>query len=140
MALVTRSIQWDDARPPLPDMAVCEYCGVAIAATAADFGRRPSWDHRVPMSQGGLDDAENLVLSCRRCNSMKGTGSLVMLLHRLRAAAAMISGISVANTLVIHKHGALPEQYERVMFFGDRPIFRVVEQTFWQRLAESIEP
>ena len=44
----------------------CEYCG-----------RRLTWaestlDHLVPRSKGGTNDASNLFLACRRCNSAKG--------------------------------------------------------------------
>lgn len=35
-----------------------------------------SWDHLIPQSKGGPDDAENLVLCCRSCNSSKGNRGL----------------------------------------------------------------
>lgn len=45
----------------------CEYCG-----KTDDL----SWDHLIPQSRGGPDNAENLVLSCRSCNSSKGSKGL----------------------------------------------------------------
>ena len=40
----------------------CQYCG----------GPAENIDHVVPKSQGGLHTWENVVASCRRCNSKKG--------------------------------------------------------------------
>ena len=53
----------------------CEYCGVRTRCylsppTAADYLHK---DHRVPLSRGGSDGIDNLAVSCRRCNSDKGT-------------------------------------------------------------------
>lgn len=52
--------------PPLPQPIRCVYCG-----RVAD-----SLDHVVPVSKGGTNDAENLVPSCRSCNSSKGAKSV----------------------------------------------------------------
>lgn len=49
----------------------CAYCGVALVED--DPMRGESLDHLVPRSRGGSDDLENLALSCRSCNSQKGT-------------------------------------------------------------------
>lgn len=46
---------------------VCEYCGCA-----GDL----SWDHIIPKSKDGPDTAENLILSCKPCNSSKGSKGL----------------------------------------------------------------
>ncbi len=46
----------------LRDANTCQYCG----RTAENL------DHVVPKSQGGLHTWENVVASCRRCNSKKG--------------------------------------------------------------------
>lgn len=45
----------------------CEYCGRMDEL---------SWDHLIPRSKGGPDNAENLVLCCRSCNSSKGNRGL----------------------------------------------------------------
>jgi hypothetical protein len=45
----------------------CGYCGKADEL---------SWDHLIPQIKGGPDNAENLVLCCRRCNSSKGSRGL----------------------------------------------------------------
>ncbi|MBO0721862.1 MAG: HNH endonuclease [Blastocatellia bacterium] len=44
----------------------CQYCG--IRGTAFDL----TLDHILPRSRGGRTVAENLVASCRQCNSRKG--------------------------------------------------------------------
>ena len=43
----------------------CTYCGRRISKRSATL------DHVVPVSQGGQDDLENLVLCCRACNECK---------------------------------------------------------------------
>lgn len=45
------------------DKDTCRYCG------SKDH---PSIDHIVPLVQGGGNELENLVIACRRCNSVKG--------------------------------------------------------------------
>lgn len=44
----------------------CSYCNRRLTKKSATL------DHRIPLSQGGTDDWENLVLSCWRCNECKG--------------------------------------------------------------------
>jgi len=45
----------------------CFWCGCPLTM---------SWwatvDHEIPLSRGGTDDRENLLLSCRRCNKRRG--------------------------------------------------------------------
>lgn len=45
------------------DGGACRYCG------SLD---NPTFDHVAPRCQGGGDEAENLVVACRSCNSRKG--------------------------------------------------------------------
>lgn len=45
----------------------CEYCH----APDSVFNSALEIDHFVPISVGGTDDPENLVLACRSCNSYK---------------------------------------------------------------------
>jgi hypothetical protein len=45
----------------------CEYCGVV---------ENLSWDHLIPLSKGGPDNADNLVWACLSCNSSKGNKGL----------------------------------------------------------------
>ena len=53
---------YDDERLKMTMPRGCAYCG------SAD---RLSLDHLIPRCAGGADDADNLVLACRSCNSSK---------------------------------------------------------------------
>lgn len=47
---------------------VCNYCGAE---------EHLAMEHIFPKKRGGQDDAENLILSCRSCNSRKGAKDLM---------------------------------------------------------------
>jgi 5-methylcytosine-specific restriction endonuclease McrA len=53
------------------DGFACVWCGVTI-----EDGTRLTLDHCVPYSNGGSNHETNLVTSCLRCNSSRGTRSL----------------------------------------------------------------
>jgi 5-methylcytosine-specific restriction endonuclease McrA len=50
-----------------PDDTPCTYCG----ATSEQVGFAHEIDHFIPLSAGGSDDPENLVVACHRCNQAK---------------------------------------------------------------------
>lgn len=50
--------------------SVCVYCKVETNASRG--ARGCTVDHIVPVSKGGRDELDNLVISCRSCNSRKG--------------------------------------------------------------------
>jgi 5-methylcytosine-specific restriction endonuclease McrA len=50
----------------------CVYCSIEVVGEH-NHPRQASVDHVMPVVAGGSDDPENLVLSCRSCNSRKGT-------------------------------------------------------------------
>ena len=50
----------------------CVYCG----ATEESSGSHLHLDHIDPRSKGGADEAENLVVACRSCNSRRQDQSL----------------------------------------------------------------
>ena len=54
----------------LRDGASCFYCGRQLA-TGEPFSR-PTIEHVVPVSRGGSNALENLVLACKPCNLAKG--------------------------------------------------------------------
>lgn len=54
----------------------CHYCGVELPKfydPDAAAEQRPTIDHIVPVSRGGDDNPDNLVLACQSCNSSKGS-------------------------------------------------------------------
>lgn len=58
----------------LRDGLSCAYCGSGLE----DDGVTLSLDHVVPVSQGGNNRSNNLITSCRRCNTVRGDRSLFM--------------------------------------------------------------
>lgn len=52
----------------------CQYCG----------GKATGYDHIIPLSQGGTDDASNKVHCCNVCNNIKSTQPLVKFLNANR--------------------------------------------------------
>lgn len=49
----------------------CFYCGKSLEDMTND--KSYTIDHKIPITKGGSNDEENLVISCRSCNSRKGT-------------------------------------------------------------------
>lgn len=65
----------------------CVYCGVLV-----DVGDR-CMDHVIPRIDGGSNQIENLVLSCRSCNSIKSTNSVEHFRLSMRLKESKFSGI-----------------------------------------------
>ena len=66
-----RSI-FDDEKIKLNTGRVCNYCGSA---------ENLALDHIFPKKLGGQDNAENLVLACKKCNSSKGKKDLMQWMY-----------------------------------------------------------
>lgn len=49
----------------------CVYCGKSLEEMI--FYKTYTIDHKIPIAKGGGNEEENLVISCRSCNSRKGT-------------------------------------------------------------------
>lgn len=60
---------YDDERLKMKLPQVCVYCG---------DGSRLSLDHMIPRARDGLDEADNLVWACRRCNSSKNKQDMLL--------------------------------------------------------------
>ena len=60
---------YQDERLKMTSAQVCSYCGEA---------EKLSVDHLIPRVKDGPDDADNLVLACRRCNSSKQGNDLLV--------------------------------------------------------------
>lgn len=59
---------FDDEKVKLQTGQICNYCGSSEYL---------SLDHIFPKYNGGIDSADNLILSCRTCNSSKGKKDLM---------------------------------------------------------------
>ena len=46
----------------------CAWCGDSV-----EYGAQLTLDHLIPRAEGGGNEQTNLVTSCRRCNSSRGT-------------------------------------------------------------------
>jgi hypothetical protein len=44
--------------------------------------RQATIDHVVPLSNGGTNDEDNLVLACRECNQLRGCGNVKLLANQ----------------------------------------------------------
>jgi len=65
----------------------CTYCGCPMDLTSDDH--QVSVDHVVPLSRGGTNNLDNLVLCCRHCNIEKG--NLMIDQWNARKQAATVS-------------------------------------------------
>ena len=83
-----RYVKWKVRKAVLERDKACRYCGLPVAHVVGDNGtganscwraydsyNRPfHFDHRIPFSQGGSSDEENIVLACADCNLRKSKG------------------------------------------------------------------
>jgi hypothetical protein len=53
----------------------CRYCGREVNWNDRKSERGGTYDHVIPVSQGGVDNLSNLVVCCRGCNFHKGARS-----------------------------------------------------------------
>ena len=64
---------WPDWEIYKDGRCTCVYCGFGgTGADRFDSWRQLAIDHLVPVSKGGRDAPDNKVVSCQRCNTMKG--------------------------------------------------------------------
>lgn len=55
----------------------CGYCGEYL------FEKDITFDHKVPLSRGGENTIENVLVACKSCNSLKGTKTFdEFIIHR----------------------------------------------------------
>jgi 5-methylcytosine-specific restriction endonuclease McrA len=82
----------------------CVYCG-ADEASERRAGRHMHLDHLVPHVEGGTDTADNLCLSCHRCNSVRHDMPLATW---ARYAAAHLTITFTARSVRAQARRALP--------------------------------
>ena len=54
------------------DKDKCRYCGKRVNWRDRRSPTGGTYDHVLPVSQGGAEDSENIVVACRKCNLIKG--------------------------------------------------------------------
>jgi len=62
----------DDVRSVFSDAlwyGTCHYCGCEYVIGSSLF--QPTLDHKTPLSKGGTNKIDNLVVCCMRCNRLK---------------------------------------------------------------------
>jgi 5-methylcytosine-specific restriction endonuclease McrA len=64
----------------------CTYCGAELTE------RTSTLDHVTPRARGGSHARENCVLSCKRCNRMKGAWTAEQVLEWAQRVAAVANG------------------------------------------------
>lgn len=69
-----RQARFREKKNRLLDDAKCQYCG----------GKATGYDHIIPLSHGGSDDASNKVHCCKVCNNIKSIQPLVKFLNANR--------------------------------------------------------
>lgn len=50
----------------------CCWCGKRMDESAARREDRPTFEHVVPLAEGGPDDVQNLAIACNGCNEERG--------------------------------------------------------------------
>lgn len=70
-----RCKRWNLNRLIARERGLCKYCRKLV--TRDQGPRSATIDHVVPIHAGGLDEIENMVLACSKCNQEKGTGTAV---------------------------------------------------------------
>lgn len=53
------------------DEYICQYCGIWCYESYMQNNKAVVIDHAIPVAMGGGIDIDNLITSCRRCNSIK---------------------------------------------------------------------
>ena|ERR1700761_1955247 len=59
----------------------CCYCGLRLEKVHPN---RATIEHVIPLSRGGPDKAENMVIACRRCNGRRGNAMMAIHFEALR--------------------------------------------------------
>lgn len=77
-----RAIAWDMHRDSAPGQ-ICPYCWRVMLGKLSGL-RAPTWDHVVPISRGGPDSRDNMIVVCRGCNQDKADRNPVEWLGILR--------------------------------------------------------
>lgn len=80
---------------------LCRWCGVRLTGPSGTRGPRAanerSRDHVEPLSMGGPDTPENVVLACQACNNLRGQLSCHFFVEPFNLRTAVASGLAPAS-------------------------------------------
>jgi hypothetical protein len=96
---------YDDERERLQSKKTCVYCGTNLYL---------SLDHLVPKKYGGSDSADNLVYSCRSCNSSKGDKDLLIWYNKRTEFPPLMVLRRYLKLLIVYceDHGIMDTQFD----------------------------
>jgi hypothetical protein len=110
---VAHSEFWDHCTPTLCNQALfrrdgymCMYCGTKLS------GRMLTRDHVLPLSRGGRDEWENVVSSCKPCNTRKGNMTPTTAESRGISLLAVPYRPNLAEGLVLQNRKILADQMQ----------------------------
>ena len=93
----------------LRDRFTCQYCGAKVTRRSAQY------DHVIPRAQGGTTVWRNIVISCHRCNQLKGGRTPEQAGLRLRTEPVKPRSLPpTINRRLIWQEG-LPEEWRAYM-------------------------
>ena len=82
------------------DQGQCRYCGVFVNWRDRKGPQGGSYDHVIPITKGGSDEFDNIVVACRDCNGKKGSRTPEEAGMQLRDVPAGIKPESGPNLVV----------------------------------------
>jgi hypothetical protein len=107
----------------LRDGLACCYCGSSVTD-----GVKLTLDHIMPYSEGGSNDAKNLVTCCHKCNSSRGNRSVKSFVE---ATAAYINHGITAEAILQHinntKKRVLPTAEAKELISRQGSCFKVLQ-------------
>ncbi len=77
------------------DDFTCQYCGQSAPDTRLEV------DHKIPASDGGTDDPDNLVTACSACNQGKNAFILSYKLKKARANRALLNPVERTTAKIL---------------------------------------
>ena len=94
----------------------CEYCRekMEIHSQYHDFSHVWSLDHKIPISEGGSNEPDNIAIVCTRCNLVKATLPDYAFKIAVRAMKERMDGSSYEKAMQMAFRGALANKIDRV--------------------------